>query len=136
MTIPGLRYHHRLVARVGVARCNGAEHRHRANCCWPVNDTVVVGDWQNGNLYALDNRVFTDDRQPIKRVRSFPHMLADGKRVFYRQFLADVECGNPGDTTLGAPEVRWCARLVQRICESPARSCSGRMTLLAFSQTT
>lgn len=77
---------------------NGDEHRHRANCFWPVNDTPVVGDWQNGNLYALDNQVFTDNGSPIKRVRSFPHMLADGKRVFYRQFLADFETGN-------APEI-------------------------------
>jgi hypothetical protein len=72
---------------------NGAEHRHRANCFWPVNGTLVVGDWQNGNLYALDNRVFTDNGSPIKRVRSFPHILNDGKRVYYRQFLADMETG-------------------------------------------
>ena len=72
---------------------NGDEHRHRGNAFWPVNDTLVVGDWQNGNLYALDNREFTDNGSPIKRVRSFPHMLADGRRVFYRQFLADMETG-------------------------------------------
>jgi hypothetical protein len=73
---------------------NGDEHRHRANCFCPVNGTLVVGDWQNGNLYAVDHRVFTDNGSPIKRARSFPHMLADGKRVFYRQFLADFETGN------------------------------------------
>jgi len=73
---------------------NGEEHRHRSNCYWPVNGTTpVVGDWQNGNLYALDNTVFTDHGQPIKRVRSFPHTLNDGKRVFYRQFLADIDAG-------------------------------------------
>src|SRR5207344_675662 len=27
---------------------NGDEHRHRANCYWPVNGVGVVGDWQNG----------------------------------------------------------------------------------------
>jgi hypothetical protein len=73
---------------------NGEEHRHRSNCYWPVDGSIpVVGDWQNGNLYALDTRIFTDAGQPIKRVRSFPHMLADGKRVFYRQFLADIDAG-------------------------------------------
>jgi hypothetical protein len=72
---------------------NGVEHRHRANCFWPCNDTLVVGDWQNGNLYAVDQTVFTDNGQPIKRLRSYPHMLNDGKRVFYRQFLADLETG-------------------------------------------
>lgn len=72
---------------------NGSEHRHRANCYFAVNDLGVVGDWQNGNIYVLDHRVFTDNGGPIKRVRAFPHMLADGKRVFYRQFLADLETG-------------------------------------------
>jgi hypothetical protein len=78
---------------------NGVEHRHRANCYWLINGTPVVGDWQNGNLYALDMKVFTDNTGPIKRTRSFPHMVADGDRVFYRQFLADFETGtspNPG----------------------------------------
>ena len=72
---------------------NGAEHRHRANCCWNVNGVPVVGDWQNGNLYALDLNALTDDGRPIKRLRSFPHLLKDGKRMFYRQFLADLETG-------------------------------------------
>ena len=84
---------------------NGAEHRHRANCYWAVNDLGVVGDWQNGNLYALDNRIFTDNGQPIKRVRAFPHILNDGKRVFYRQFLADLETGNAPLIPIPAPPV-------------------------------
>jgi hypothetical protein len=53
----------------------------------------VIGDWQNGNLYALDLDVFTDNGQPIKRARSFPHLLADGRRVFYRELVADLETG-------------------------------------------
>jgi hypothetical protein len=73
---------------------NGEEHRHRANCCYPINGEVIVGDWQNGNLYAVDLTAFTDNGQPIKRLRSYPHLLADGKRVFYRQFQADMETGN------------------------------------------
>jgi hypothetical protein len=76
---------------------NGDEHRHRANCFCPCANELVVGDWQNGNLYALDSTVFTDNGAPIKRLRAYPHMLADGKRVFYRQFLADMETGTaPG----------------------------------------
>ena len=84
---------------------NGDEHRHRANCFWPVNDLLVVGDWQNGNLYALDQDVFEDNGQPIKRLRSYPHLLAAGARVFYREFVADMETGTapglvPGTLTL------------------------------------
>ena len=90
---------------------NGTEHRHRANCFCAVNDTLVVGDWQNGNLYALDQNVFTDNGQPIKRVRSFPHMLADGKRVFYRQFLADMETGNAPQVAVATPSSAGFAAL-------------------------
>lgn len=81
---------------------NGVEHRHRANCAAAAYGKVICGDWQNGNLYALDLAVFTDNSQPIKRVRSYPHMIADGKRVFYRQFLADIEAGNPGGDSFTA----------------------------------
>ncbi|HEX3574567.1 MAG TPA: hypothetical protein VHU42_08215 [Rhodopila sp.] len=77
---------------------NGGEHRHRCNCATLAYGLIAAGDWQNGNLYALDPSVYTDVGAPIKRLRSFPHLLADGKRVFYRQLLADVETG----TTAGA----------------------------------
>jgi hypothetical protein len=91
---------------------NGTEHRHRAACAWLVNGTPVIGDWQNGNLYALDLAAFTDAGAPIKRQRAFSHMVADGERVFYKQFLADMQTGTAGGTTadvLGAP-VSWADR--------------------------
>lgn len=77
------------------------EHRHRANCYWPVSGVPVVGDWQTGALYALDHRVLTDNGAPIKRVRSFPHIVAEGDRVFYQSLVADMEAGTsvgPNDT--------------------------------------
>jgi hypothetical protein len=86
---------------------NGLEHRHRANCHAFCYGTNVVGDWENGNLYALDPNVFTDNGAPIKRVRGFPHMVEDGKRVMYRQFIADMQVGTalPGnDSTVS---LRW-----------------------------
>lgn len=85
---------------------NGLEHRHRANCMYLCNDTVVVGDWENGNLYKLDADNYTDAGQPIKRIRAFPHIVADAHRVFYREFTADLETGTaeaaipPGVATL------------------------------------
>jgi hypothetical protein len=82
---------------------NGTEHRHRANCAFTAHGRVVCGDWENGNVYAYDIGAFTDDGQPIKRLRHFPHMLADGKRVFYRQVLLDVEGGTGGHTTFPEP---------------------------------
>jgi hypothetical protein len=72
---------------------NGEEHRHRANCCYPCDGFQVVGDWQNGNLYQLDIDTYTDNGAPIKRIRTFPHIINQSDRVFYRQFVADLETG-------------------------------------------
>jgi hypothetical protein len=84
---------------------NGTEHRHRANCSFTGYGQVVCGDWENGNLYAFDLSVFTDNGQPIKRLRHFPHMLADGRRVFYRQVLLDVETGTGGNQLPEEPQI-------------------------------
>lgn len=82
---------------------NGREHRHRSNCHCPVGGSNVVGDWQDGNLYALDLDAFTDNGRPIKRQRSFPHVVNELDRVFYRQFIADMEGGNPGAPPSSSP---------------------------------
>lgn len=73
---------------------NGTEHRHRAMCATAANGLVICGDWASGKIYCLDLGVGTDDGQPIKRLRMFPHLVSDGKRVFYRQFLADMDAGD------------------------------------------
>lgn len=70
---------------------NGIEHRHRAGCAFNINGDVVVGDWQNGNIYKLDPANATDNGQPIKRQRSFPHEPKGLKRMSYRQFIADMQ---------------------------------------------
>lgn len=75
---------------------DGEEHRHRLNCAYAISGMVVGGDHQNGNLYAVDPAVYTDNGQPIKRQRSYPHILNEMDRIFYRQFIADMETGNPG----------------------------------------
>lgn len=72
---------------------NGVLHRHRANCVTFAYGKTVVGDWQNGNLYALDLSVFLDNGVPIQRIRSWPHMLDDDRRVFYQTFIVDMQVG-------------------------------------------
>lgn len=76
---------------------DGLEHRHRANCTALAYDTVVCGDYANGLLYKLDFDSQTDNGQPIVRRRTFGHLVADGKRVSYEEFLADMEAGNAGN---------------------------------------
>lgn len=89
---------------------DGNEHRHRANCAANVYGKNIVGDWETGDLYELDVGNYTDYGDPIVFRRGFPHILADDKRMFHRQFIADMAVGNaPGLLSSNPPTVslRW-----------------------------
>lgn len=97
-------------AERGYLESDGSFSRHRMNCHSFNAGRNLVGDWNNGNVYELDPDAYTDNGNPIERVRSFPHMLgADGNRVMFRQFIADMEVGNglPGDTAPPEIRLRW-----------------------------
>jgi hypothetical protein len=85
------------------------EGRHLANCHSFVYNTNVVGDYSgNGQIYAFDPAVYTDNTIPIMRRRGFPHLVQDGKRIIYRALIADMEVGtdtNLSDTPLVS--LRW-----------------------------
>lgn len=86
---------------------DGSQSRHRMNCHSFNGGRNLVGDCKNGNVYMLDPNSYSDNGAPMLYVRSFPHISgADGNRVLFRQFVADMEVGNglPGDTD--APEIR------------------------------
>ncbi len=73
---------------------NGTLRRHRSNCSCFAYGVNIVGDWQNGNLYALDPKVYTDNGTIIPRIRSFPHLIKNGNRVTYVKFIADMSVGD------------------------------------------
>jgi hypothetical protein len=97
----------------------GVLHRERANCGAFINGQFVVGDWQNGALYALDPDCYTDNGQAIQFLRSFPFVAAgenagsarpiDYKRAKYNGFWADVQTGDilAPDGTAGVISLRW-----------------------------
>jgi hypothetical protein len=64
---------------------NNKFHRHRSNCATVFQGRVIVGDYQNGALYALSNSTYTDNGLPIRRVRRAPHLVEDYHRVNYEQ---------------------------------------------------
>lgn len=89
---------------------NGMLHRHRSNCFAFAYGLNLVGDYQNGNLYDMTNEAFTDNGIDIPRVRTFPHLVEDGKRVIYDSFQADMATGQiSGVGTDDPPQVslRW-----------------------------
>lgn len=88
---------------------NGAEHRHRASCYASAYNSPIVGDWENGNLYLWDVNTYTDNGNPIPRVRSFMHSVDDNSdRMRYREFIANMEVGNGTGTYDPVPVfLRW-----------------------------
>jgi hypothetical protein len=89
---------------------DGTFSRHRSNCHSANGSKGLVLDWQNGNCYAFDPNNYTDNGATIEYVRSFPHISgADGNRIMFRQFIADMEVGNglAGDTAPPEIRLRW-----------------------------
>lgn len=87
---------------------NGDPHRHRAGCHAFAFGIHLVGDWQNGNLYQWDLDTYTDNGQPITRLRSFAHIV-DGNqnRMIHQEVIAQMETGN-GDGGSPIPVfLRW-----------------------------
>lgn len=83
---------------------NGVEYRHVANAISAAYDHVYVGDWRNGNLYRFDLDNYTDNGQPIKRLRSFPHQvdLESSRRVFYQQLIAQMQVGSAPESAMSS----------------------------------
>lgn len=74
---------------------DGTLARHRMNCHSYRNGQNLIGDWETGCVYALDANCYTDNGNPIVRIRSFPHIAGSGgNRVMFHQFIADMEVGN------------------------------------------
>ncbi len=87
---------------------NGLEHRARPATGTAAYGEFVVGDWENGNLYVFDINSYTDNGDAVRRIRSFPHVVNELKRIMYRQFVADMQCGATTDPSeLPQVELRW-----------------------------
>ncbi|VVE31615.1 hypothetical protein PEP31012_03708 [Pandoraea eparura] len=85
---------------------DGSLSRHRMNNANLYDGLNLVGDWKTGVVYVLDQTVFDDNGNPIVRIRSFPHLGANGKRALFRQFIADMEVGEGVAQDAYDPELR------------------------------
>lgn len=83
-------------------------HRHRSNCCTVFNGEIIVGDFQNGNLYKLSESTFTDNGDLIPCIRRAPHLVKDYNRVFYQSLQLYFQ---PGVGLVGGSDpqavLRW-----------------------------
>lgn len=62
------------------------EEPHRASCGTVAFEEVVVGDREDGRLYTYDLEHYSDDGEPIRRVRQTPHVDQAGKRIRFHSF--------------------------------------------------
>jgi hypothetical protein len=70
--------------------------RHRSNCQATFNNEVVVGDYDNGNLYAFDLNIYADDGQTQRWLRSWRAISPgdnDLKRTAHHSLTLDCEAG-------------------------------------------
>ena len=68
-------------------------HRHRSNCSAVFQGLVLVGDYQNGQIYQLDPNNYTDNGNEIRRVRRCPHLVTDLQRQYFDEFQIQFQPG-------------------------------------------
>lgn len=74
----------------------GAFTRHRSNCQMNFNGEIVVGDYENGKLYAFDLETYSDDTDIQKWLRSWralPTNQNNLKRTAQHSLQLDCEAG-------------------------------------------
>ena len=70
--------------------------RHRSNCQMAFNGEIVVGDYQNGNIYAFDMNQYSDNgdvQKWLRRWRALPTGQNDLKRTTQHSLQLDCETG-------------------------------------------
>jgi len=72
---------------------SGAFTRHRGNCQMAFNNKIVIGDFENGNIYAFDLDDFSDNGSIQKWLRSW-RALPTGANNLHRtaQHMMQLDC--------------------------------------------
>jgi hypothetical protein len=89
---------------------NAVYKRHRSNCGAFFNNMYIVGDYENGKLYSLENEVYTDDNATIRRLRRAKHLTTDLQRQYFEEFQIQFQPGvglNTGQGDDPQAMLRW-----------------------------
>jgi hypothetical protein len=82
--------------RAGWDAVTGTFLRHRGNCQMSYGDEIVIGDYENGNIYAFDLEVYSDNGAVQKWLRSWralPTGQNNLKRTAHHTLQLDCETG-------------------------------------------
>jgi hypothetical protein len=89
---------------------NAIYKRHRSNCGAYFNNMYIVGDYENGKLYSIENAVYTDDGATIRRLRRAKHLTTDLQRQYFEEFQIQFQPGvglNTGQGQDPQAMLRW-----------------------------
>jgi len=90
---------------------NGTEYtRHRSNCGCYFQGMYLVGDYENGKIYSLENEVYTDAGDTIRRLRRAKHLTTDLQRQYFESFQIQFQPGvglNTGQGQDPQAMLRW-----------------------------
>lgn len=89
---------------------DGLFNRHRADCHALFKRLPIVGDYENGDIYEYDLDTYTDDGDEISSILTTRHLDAEGKRLFFQSFEAEMETGvglQSGQGSDPQVELRW-----------------------------
>jgi hypothetical protein len=82
-----------------------ATGRHLSNCYTVFNGYHLVGDYRNGNIYALSSGTYTDNGVPIVSMRVGPHLFDENNlhAITIESFEIDAQMGVGDPNTLINP---------------------------------
>jgi hypothetical protein len=75
---------------------NGSFTRHRSNCQMSFGNNAIVGDYQNGNIYAFDLEDYSDNggiQKWLRSWRALPTGQNNLKRTAQHSLQLDIESG-------------------------------------------
>jgi len=88
----------------------GEYYRHRSNCGCYFNNAYLVGDFENGKIYSVENEVYTEDGATIRRLRRATHLTTDLQRQYFESFQIQFQPGvglNTGQGDDPQAMLRW-----------------------------
>ena len=72
---------------------DGLLGRHRGERAVALGEILLMGDFENGNLYALNMETYTDAGVEIPRIRTAPYVGADRQWMYHESLEIDFERG-------------------------------------------
>lgn len=71
----------------------GVYHRNRANCAVLFQGLVLVGDYADGSISALDKAIYTENGNPIRRLRRSTHLVVDFNQQYFDRLQIQFQPG-------------------------------------------